>query len=138
MTNDATGLHRFATTAERCYRTGDLTRAEKLFAELEATDPHDSRTPAFLARIRTWRGTLPSAAAAGEALKVFREAVKLDPNFALGFQFIGEALKIRGELREAERAFRAALQIDPSLIDSAREVRLFEMRNRGTKHPTRR
>jgi hypothetical protein len=119
-----------ARLGEAWFRKGDLGRADEMFTALLAAQPKDMRAQAFQTRIRAWKGGPPSPSAAGEALKVFRGALGFDANFAFGLQFVGEALKIQGDAAGAERAFRAALRLDPTLLEAGREVRLADMRRR--------
>jgi tetratricopeptide (TPR) repeat protein len=51
------------------------------------------------------------AAASGDlrsAVRAFRQATYLDPNFAISYFLLGAALELAGDRREARRAFAAA------------------------------
>src|SRR5215207_1748027 len=50
-----------------------------------------------------------------EALELYRQAVRLDPNFAEGYWGLGSALVGLGEHEEALEAFRQALRLKPEL-----------------------
>jgi hypothetical protein len=117
-----------APLAERMYRNGDVARAEPAFMALARAEPKSPRWPAFLARIRAWRSGPPDLIALDQAMTAFKKALGADWDFALGWQFLGEALKARGEVEPASRAFRAALRLDPTLVDCERELRLIAMR----------
>ena len=48
-----------------------------------------------------------------EAMAEFREAIRIDPDFAIGHYNLGVALKEQGKLDEAIVEYRAAIRIDP-------------------------
>jgi len=120
--------HLFA-LALRFFKNGDLHHAEEAFASVARTEASNQRARAFLAWLHFWKMPGPDREAAVElTLKALREAVRVEPTFAVGHYFVGELLKLRNEMGRAENAFRAAVSHDPDLIEAQRELRLITMR----------
>jgi len=115
--------------AQRLLKSGDLARAEQTFENVARVQAGNHRVQAFLAWIRFWRNQGPNGDASAElTLRALREVVRVEPDFAMGHYFIGELFKLRNDMNRAENAFRAAVNIDPNLIDAQRELRLMAMR----------
>ncbi len=53
-----------------------------------------------------------------EAAATLSEATRLDPGFALGFSYKGDALREAGRMAEAETAYRQAAALDPTLAEA--------------------
>jgi chemotaxis protein methyltransferase CheR len=74
-----------------------------------ARPPQAATQPARDLRALVANGEL--AAASGDlrsAVRAFRQATYLDPNFAISYFLLGAALELAGDRREARRAFAAA------------------------------
>ncbi|MGD1085372.1 MAG: tetratricopeptide repeat protein, partial [Verrucomicrobiota bacterium] len=53
-----------------------------------------------------------------EAIKEFRKAVEINPDYADGFYNLGDALALKGDMEEAIAQFRKALEINPAYEDA--------------------
>ena len=53
-----------------------------------------------------------------EALSASAKAIALNPNLAEGYASLGLALSIVGDFKEAEKAFRTAVKLDPNLFEA--------------------
>jgi len=49
-----------------------------------------------------------------EAEQAYRQAIELDPNYALAYKNLGNLLKDQQRYEEAEQAFRQAIELDPN------------------------
>jgi hypothetical protein len=117
--------------AQRFFKSGDLARAEETFEHVARAQAGNRQVQAFLAWIRFWKKQGAAREAAVElTLKAVREALRAEPNFALGHYFVGELFKLRNDMNRAENAFRAAVSHDPNMIEAQRELRLITMRRR--------
>lgn len=115
--------------AMRFFKNGELARAEEAFERVAQSAADNQRVRAFLAWIRFWKNQGPDREAAVElTLKALREVVRTEPQFAMGYYFIGELFKLRNDMNRAENAFRAAVSHDPDLLDAQRELRLISLR----------
>jgi hypothetical protein len=118
--------------AQRFLKSGDLVRAEQAFENVARAQAGNHRVQAFLTWIRFWRNQGPKGDASVElTLRALREVVRAEPDFAMGHYFLGELFKLRNDMNRAENAFRAAVNIDPNLIEAQRELRLMTMRRRS-------
>jgi CheY-like chemotaxis protein len=70
-----------------------------------------------------------------EALQRLQEAQALAPRSATGYYYMGLFRKACGEVDQAERMFRKALEISPGHADAGRELRLHERRRREREGP---
>jgi tetratricopeptide (TPR) repeat protein len=71
-----------------------------------------------------------------EAIKHLKEAVKLDPGFAIAFNDLGYAYYLMGEADEAIRDFEAAIRIKPDYPLAIENLRAAQMlRQEGLKTP---
>jgi tetratricopeptide (TPR) repeat protein len=116
--------------AESFFRNGDTPRSERAFAIVLKSDAHNKRALAFMAWINYWKQGTNRTAVQGETTRAIRDAIRADPKFAYGHFFYGQLLKIQGDNETAIKAFRAALDNDPTLTDAEREMRLLVMRKK--------
>jgi hypothetical protein len=116
--------------AESFFRNGDTARSERAFAIVLKSDAHNRRALAFTAWINYWKQGTNRAAATGETTRVIRDSIRADAKFAYGHFFYGQLLKSSGDTETAIKAFRAALENDPTLTDAERELRLLTMRKK--------
>jgi Tfp pilus assembly protein PilF len=65
-----------------------------------------------------------------EAIPLFRESIRIRPDFAEVHNNLGVALAQRGELREAVAHFREAVRIDPPYADARANIEATEARLR--------
>jgi Flp pilus assembly protein TadD len=63
-----------------------------------------------------------------EALEDIARGIKLSPDREISYVFLGRIFKVGGELLNAEKMFRRALEIRPHCREAAQELRLIEMR----------
>jgi tetratricopeptide (TPR) repeat protein len=56
------------------------------------------------------------------------EAVKRDPSFAFGFLVLGRVASLEGFDRHSIRFFRQAVQLDPSMVEAERYLRVLTLR----------
>jgi tetratricopeptide (TPR) repeat protein len=116
--------------AESFFRNGDTTRAERAFAIVLKSDAHNRRAMAFTAWINYWKQGTNRTVAQGETTRAVRDSIRADPKFAYGHFFYGQLLKLQNDNETAIKAFRAALEHDPTLTDAERELRLLTMRKK--------
>jgi hypothetical protein len=116
--------------AESFFRNGDTPRSERAFAIVLKSDAHNRRALAFTAWINYWKQGTNRTAAQGETTRAVRDSIRADPKFAYGHFFYGQLLKLQGDNETAIKAFRAALEHDPTLTDAERELRLLTMRKK--------
>jgi tetratricopeptide (TPR) repeat protein len=114
--------------AESFFRNGDTPRSERAFNIVLKSDSHNKRALAFTAWINYWKQGTNRTAAQGETTRAIRDAIRADPKFAYGHFFYGSLLKLNNDSETAAKAFKAALDIDPTLTDAQRELRLLTMR----------
>lgn len=114
--------------AESFFKNGDTPRSERAFAILLKSDARNRRALAFMAWINFWKPATNRTAAMGETIKAVRDSIRADPKFAYGHYFYGSLLKINNDTDTAAKAFKAALDIDPTFTDAQRELRVLTMR----------
>jgi tetratricopeptide (TPR) repeat protein len=114
--------------AEGYFRNGDTLHAEELFQAAVKADARNVRAKVFLTWIELWKTAHPTPAAMAEALASFRRATNSDPDFAYGFYFAGELLRLLQEPHKALPLFKLALDRDPSLFEAERSLRLVSLR----------
>ncbi|SFI87994.1 Tetratricopeptide (TPR) repeat [Streptosporangium canum] len=89
-----------------------------------ALDPHDSKLVSFLAV------ALGELGDREQALAVAGDAVRLDPEAPLAHLVYGRVLLAFGSARDAARAFREVLRLDPGM-DRARELLVVALKRRN-------
>jgi len=90
---------------------GDVARAmDHLEAALRVSDDFDARLALGNALVRQQKPA--------EAIAHLQRAAEIDPKSAVAFSALGQALLSAGRAEDAERAFRAALQLQPD-VESA-------------------
>lgn len=89
-----------------------------------ALDPHDSKLVSFLAV------ALGELGDREQALAVAGDAVRLDPEAPLAHLVYGRVLLAFGSARDAARAFREVLRLDPGM-DQARELLVVALKRRN-------
>ena len=93
-------------------RTGDLTRAERLYIQAETLDPADVSVPFLLGGLRLQQGR------SAEALVDFDRAIALKPDYADAHSSRGVALIFMRRFEESLRCFDRTLVLDPNLADA--------------------
>jgi len=61
-----------------------------------------------------------------EALKYYKQAIAIKPEFCDAYNNLGVALKDLGKISEAESAYRRAIQLNPDFIDAIYNLGLLE------------
>jgi hypothetical protein len=114
--------------AESFFKNGDTPRSERAFAIVLKSDASNKRALAFTAWINYWKQGANRTALQGETTRAIRDSIRADPKFAYGHFFYGSLLKLTNDHETAIKAFKAALEADPTLTDAQRELRLLTMR----------
>jgi len=63
-----------------------------------------------------------------KAKEIIEEAVSSNPNQDKAYYFLGVIYKMEGRIRDAETAFRKAVQKNPNIPEALSELRLIQMR----------
>ncbi len=63
--------------------------------------------------------------AAKEVIGIIEKAISLDKGYAMNYYYLGSVYKINNNLHKAEKNFEKALEIDKTLIEAKRELRLI-------------
>jgi tetratricopeptide (TPR) repeat protein len=95
--------------ADSAYASGDRALAQRLYREVLASDPNNSRATFQLARL------LPAGSA--ESVALMRRYVKLEPRDAWGYMALGDALAKSGAVDEAIAQYDTARRIAPAESD---------------------
>jgi tetratricopeptide (TPR) repeat protein len=124
--------------AEILLKKNDINGAEQLASRAVAADPEQPEYVALLVWIRAMRRGDPPDLREGatsthfdDLLKLLDDVLRKEPNFERALYYRGVLLKRSGRSDKAIRDFRLAAELNPKNLDAVREVRLFEMRNRG-------
>lgn len=92
-------------------------------APIRALEPSPPAPPIATASVLARRGLeAAQGGAAGEAARLFREALERDPSDAETWNNLGVVLARRGETAEAAEAFVRALALQPAHADSHRNL----------------
>ena len=97
--------------ALECFQAGDLHRAEHLFRGNNKSRPKNFEAHYYLANI------LQDTGRDEEAVKSYRSAMKINPDFAGTYYNMGSILKEKGDDDEALSCFEKALELDPACAD---------------------
>lgn len=95
--------------ADAAYSSGERALAERLYREVLASDPDNSRAAFQLARL------LPAGSA--ESIALLRRYVKLQPRDAWGYMALGDTLAKSGAVDEAIAQYETARRIAPAEPD---------------------
>jgi tetratricopeptide (TPR) repeat protein len=118
--------------AEAFFKNGDTGRAERAFQMALKSDPQNRRLQAFAAWLEFWKPGTDRPGALSDAIKKMRDAVSSDNQFAYGYYFLGSLQKLANDPDRAARSFKAALDVDGTMHDAQRELRLLTMRKKGS------
>lgn len=72
--------------------------------------------------------------ASAEIIKIIETAISKDPDYAKNHYYLGSVYKILNNLHKAEKNFEKALEIDKTLIEAKRELRLIVNRRKERKN----
>lgn len=109
-------------------KKGEYARAVECFTMATQGNPGEPQYRAYLAWTRFEDPRTRKETVVRETLKTVEAVVAERPRFARGHYWVGLLWKFLNETVKAERAFREAVDVDPSFIDASRELRLIEMR----------
>ena len=110
--NDQTGISGLLEEAWRQHQQGALAEAEKLYREVLARDPAQSRALYLLGTLRAQGGD-PAG-----AVNYLQQATRVYPAFAAAWINLGNALLQLARVEEAGDSFRQAIETDPGLADA--------------------
>ncbi len=99
-------------TALSAHQKGHLAQARALYEEVLADDPDHADAIHLLGVVAFQEGRHP------ESIDAIRRAISMNPNKAVFFGNLGNALKESGDLDEARDAYDRALAINPDFIDA--------------------
>ena len=80
-----------------------------------------------------WAMFLEDPGKFAECAKMIHDAIKASPNMDKAYYFLGCIFKAKGELAQAENAFKKAVGLNANNIEAQRELRLFQMRREKTE-----
>jgi tetratricopeptide (TPR) repeat protein len=127
--NSAAALERFGESRELMFmraaaleRVGEIEDSEALFLELVTSDPDDANTANYLGYMWADRGVFLD-----EALELISRAVALDPENAAYLDSLGWVNYRRGDLDEAERWLRRAIDVGGNFGDGTIYCHLGEV-----------
>jgi curved DNA-binding protein CbpA len=123
--------------AEVLFRRGQYEGAEKLLLQAVKTDPQQPEYRTLLAWVQAKRmGPAPPLAEGErssqykEQLKILNEVIDKEPDFERALFYRAELLKRSGDMDRAIRDYRKVTRLNKRNIDAAREVRLYDLRQR--------
>jgi tetratricopeptide (TPR) repeat protein len=125
--------------AEILLKKNDINGAEHLASRAVAADPEQPEYVALLVWIRAMRRGDPpdlregaTSAHFDDLIKMLDDVLRKEPRYERALYYRGVLLKRSGRADKAIRDFRFAAELNPKNLDAVREVRLYEMRNRGS------
>jgi curved DNA-binding protein CbpA len=119
-------------------KKGDYPKAIEAFNAAVKNNPGEPQYQAYQAWTRFEDPRARKEVIVRETLKILDGVLKERPRFARGYYWVGQLWKFLNESSKAEQAFREAVQVDESLIEASRELRLIEMRkNKGPQKPAK-
>lgn len=97
--------------------------AKPILAPVRSPEPAPGPTPAVAASALVRRGLeAAQGGAAGEAARLFRQSIDLNPSDAEAWNNLGVVLARQGEASEAAEAFRRALALRPAHAEAHRNL----------------
>ncbi len=124
--------------AEILLKKNDIVGAEQLASRAVQADPDQPEYLTLLVWIRAMRRGDPPELREGQTSSHYDDLIKQldgilakEKEFERALYYRGVLLKRSGRLERAIRDFRLSAELNPKNLDAVREVRLYEMRNRG-------
>jgi tetratricopeptide (TPR) repeat protein len=99
-------------TALACHRSGDLSQADAIYAQIVAHDPANSEAVHLRGVVAYQKGDYPAAVSA------IQRALALAPNSPAYLNNLGLAYQALGRLMEAAASYQAALNLAPSFAQA--------------------
>jgi tetratricopeptide (TPR) repeat protein len=118
--------------AEVCFKRNDLPQAEALCRKAVDLDPTQAGYHALLAWLIALKPENQSSERIAGSVKMLDRAIAMNKNLEHAHYWRGMLHKRIGKDDAALRDFKTAVELNPRDIDAAREVRLFQMRGKGT------
>ncbi len=120
--------------AEHFLKRGENKKAEELVRKALAADPEQPEYLAALAWLESMKVENQNEDATMKCIGMLTEALKRNPKFEKAVFYRAMLYKRLGKERDAMNDFRLSVDLNPRNIDSAREIRLHNMR-RESKAP---
>ncbi len=120
--------------AEHFLKRNDNKKAEELVRKALAADPEQPEYLAALAWIESMKVENQNEDATMKSIAMLTEALKRNAKFEKAVFYRAMLWKRLGKERDAMNDFRLSVELNPRNIDSAREIRLHNMR-RDSKAP---
>lgn len=131
------GLDEAAQVAEILGASAAFQRAEVLMkkrdyaaALLEAKSAYEADPQADYMALYAWLESMNRTTDEADLIALLDRAVQQEANNVRALWYRGQLLKKAGKVMAAIRDFRAIVQLKPSHVDAAREIRVYEMRKR--------
>ncbi len=125
--------------AEILLKKNDLAGAEQLASRAVQADPDQPEYMTLLIWIRAMRRGDPAELREGQTTTHYDDLIHIldgiltkEKEFERALYYRGVLLKRSGRVEKAIRDFRLSAQLNPKNLDAVREVRLYEMRKRGS------
>ncbi len=120
--------------AEHFLKRGENKKAEELVRKSLNADPEQPEYLAALAWLESMKIENQNEDATMKCIGMLTEALKRNPKFEKAVFYRAMLYKRLGKERDAMNDFRLSVDLNPRNIDSAREIRLYNMR-RESKAP---
>ena len=114
--------------AEHFLKRGENKRAEELVRKALAADPEQPEYLAALAWLESMKVENQNEDSTMKCIGMLNEALKRNPKFEKAVFYRAMLYKRLGRDRDAMNDFRLSVDLNPRNIDSAREIRLHNMR----------
>ena len=114
--------------AEVLARRGDWHAAEPLARQAHEGDPEQAEYAALYAWVVARSGQRSGDEQYEDLLAILHRAVKRQRNNVNVRLYRASVLKLAGRITEAMRDYRAVAELDPSVVEAQRELRLHQMR----------
>jgi curved DNA-binding protein CbpA len=117
----------FFKKGEALFRKKDFAAAEQEYEKAQTIAPQ----PVYLAA-RAWAIYMDPArkSEAAQAKQMILDALRSDPKCARAHYQLGVIARVEGDVKQAEKHFRYALDADPKHLEASQELRVIEMRKK--------
>ncbi len=117
-------------TGETCLKRGDHGGAVAAFSEAVRQNPLEPEYGAYLAWALFCSPQASKQTLARDTLATLEKVIRERPRFALGHLWCGQIWNFLADGGKATKSFRKALEVDGTMMEAERELRLIEMRRR--------
>ena len=111
----------------------DYAEAEKNIREAVTMNPEES---AYIGA-HGWTRYLAAenkSSVLGESVKALEQAIKMNGKIAENHYYLGSIYKHQNDLKNAEKCFQKAIEIEPDYIEAKRELRLINTRKSNARN----